>query len=97
MQYLRFVSFWTGEVFYIIVVIIHSNILYLYRFQIIGYPQPAVIIPAAFFKVKLLAVSKRSVLRMIEEHILHAEPFSQLTGIFYRGMVLLVWVENIRL
>ncbi len=51
------------------------NTLKLNYFQIIGDPQPAVIILFSFFKIQFLAVSKRPVLRVIEKHILHAEPF----------------------
>ena len=49
--------------------------LYFNYFQIIWYPQLAVIVFLPFLAVELLAVFMRSVLGMIEEQVFHAEFF----------------------
>ena len=70
--------------------------LHFYYFKIIRYPQVPAVILFAFLRIHLLSVCKVSVFRMIQEQILNLQSLCQFTGILYRGMMLFIWIENIR-
>lgn len=85
-------------------VFLHSNLflfsfafLYLKRLQIIRHIQIAMIIPLSFLCIQFFSFCKISVFCVIEKQIFDMELLRQLTGIFHRGMMLLIRMEDIRL